>query len=534
MEINQLTLEDVREQVENFSLREGIKNVEDNLEFPQLAVQFSGVPEDENSYFNTLYELGNSERTLLLEDVLDKKIDNQNFQNLQKIYIVLQENPKISMNRIVAFMQGMQLLPETSTSEEWLMRRYIHWLEKLKGERAIENGIDQTFKRILTDAIKWGFTYLQPELRLSRENWRTLVWYKSTIINESQRWFIELSLHLGFDVVYIDISKKYPSPNLPVTTYKESKNSAPFPTEKIAILSTVARKASTEFNALINQGSQVIFKPYQFKNANLTSLRLQTTYDELKILGTSNAYVRPAFQAESMLVTIPTLFAKVNGLLSNEADYWQQLKDIKNNNQNSSLIYEFPIIPKPQDSKKLSIQREYAQEYAEYRDYIFNADFTANSLIESMFWPYNKLPTGAQLALANNIVQFTEKSNVILKYQENQELLKAHLFSTLLKIPDTWMKHFQATDYPKKVPKIIAFLSDEVEFTREDAILLSFMNRMGFDIILYNPLGQNDIENFISEDTFDIHWLENLKSISISEMLTYTGKKKTGFLNLFN
>src|SRR5574337_118388 len=102
MEINQLTLEDVREQVENFSLREGITNVEDNLEFPQLAVQFSGVPEDENSYFNTLYELGNSERTLLLEDVLDKKIDNQNFQNLQKIYIVLQENPKISMNRIVA------------------------------------------------------------------------------------------------------------------------------------------------------------------------------------------------------------------------------------------------------------------------------------------------------------------------------------------------------------------------------------------------------------------------------------------------
>ena len=137
MEINQFTLEDVREQVENFSLREGIKNVEDNLEFPQLAVQFSGVPEDENSYFNTLYELGNSERTLLLEDVLDKKIDNQNFQNLQKIYIVLQENPKISMNRIVAFMQGMQLLPETSTSEEWLMRRYIHWLEKLKGEREI-------------------------------------------------------------------------------------------------------------------------------------------------------------------------------------------------------------------------------------------------------------------------------------------------------------------------------------------------------------------------------------------------------------
>lgn len=99
---------------------------------------------------------------------------------------------------------------------------------KLKGERAIENGIDQTFKRILTDAIKWGFTYLQPELRLSRENWRTLVWYKSTIINESQRWFIELSLHLGFDVVYIDISKKYPSLT-PVTTYKESKTLLPFP-----------------------------------------------------------------------------------------------------------------------------------------------------------------------------------------------------------------------------------------------------------------------------------------------------------------
>lgn len=534
MEIIHLTLDDIEQNVENFNLREDIKNIEEGLEFPQLAVQLSGIPEDESDYFNTLYDLGISERTLLLEDVLDKNIDNKNFQNLQKFYIVLQENPNISMNRIVAFMQGMRLLPETSTSEEWLMRQYIQWLEKFKTERGSDKEIDQDFKRIFTDAVKWGFTYLEPELRQPREKWRTLLWYKSVEITESQHWFIELSLFLGFDIVYIDISKKYPAPNLPLITYQEAKPPTPFPAERIAIVSTVARKASKEFNSLINQGAQVIFKPYQFKNAHLISLHLQTTYDELKILGTSSAYVRPAFQTDLSVVTIPTLFAKVNGLLSNEMDYWEQLKNIKNDNPNSTLIYQFPILSNNQNNPKLSKQRQYAQEYAEYREFLFSPNFTAETLIETDFWPYYKLPTGAQLALANNIVQFVQKSNVLVKHQENQEALKAHLFSTLLKIPETWIQYFQATDYPQKVPKIIAFLSEDMDFTREDAILLSFMNRMGFDVILYNPLGQNDIENFISEDTFDIHWLENLKSVSISEMLSYTEKKKTGFLSLFN
>lgn len=38
-----------------------------------------------------------------------------------------------------------------------------------------------------------------------------------------------------------------------------------------------------------------------------------------------------------------------------------------------------------------------------------------------------------------------------------------------------------------------------------------FMNSMGIDIIIYNPTGTSDIENYIKEENYDIHRLEYTK-----------------------
>ena len=46
--------------------------------------------------------------------------------------------------------------------------------------------------------------------------------------------------------------------------------------------------------------------------------------------------------------------------------------------------------------------------------------------------------------------------------------------------------------------------------SREDAALLQFLNRFGVDIILYNPAGHTDIEEYIDPANYDVHWLEDM------------------------
>jgi len=46
--------------------------------------------------------------------------------------------------------------------------------------------------------------------------------------------------------------------------------------------------------------------------------------------------------------------------------------------------------------------------------------------------------------------------------------------------------------------------------SRSDAAFLLLLNQFGIDLILYNPTGHNDIENYLETSLFDIHWLEDV------------------------
>ena len=76
----------------------------------------------------------------------------------------------------------------------------------------------------------------------------------------------------------------------------------------------------------------------------------------------------------------------------------------------------------------------------------------------------------------------------------------------------------QKFDYSQEVPKVILYNNAmNGTFVRSDAALFLLLNQFGIDIVIYNPPGQNDIENFLDERIFDVHWKilflnKNLKS----------------------
>ena len=54
--------------------------------------------------------------------------------------------------------------------------------------------------------------------------------------------------------------------------------------------------------------------------------------------------------------------------------------------------------------------------------------------------------------------------------------------------------------------------------------MLSFLNAMGVDILIYNPSGYTDIERYIYSDMYDIHHLEDV-SFNL-DFKKYEAKKK--------
>jgi hypothetical protein len=69
----------------------------------------------------------------------------------------------------------------------------------------------------------------------------------------------------------------------------------------------------------------------------------------------------------------------------------------------------------------------------------------------------------------------------------------------------------QRFDYSQEVPKIILY-NTELNGTmcRSDAAILLLLNKIGIDIVVYNPPGQSDLEIYIDNDAYDNHLLEDM------------------------
>jgi hypothetical protein len=132
-------------------------------------------------------------------------------------------------------------------------------------------------------------------------------------------------------------------------------------------------------------------------------------------------------------------------------------------------------------------------------------------MMNSHYWTYSHLPAGLQKGLAHAIRVVCEKPGLKHLSRETDEELRIYLFSQSLKIPKSIIQLLERFDYSQNIPKLILFNNEQHGIIqRSDAVLLQVMNQFGIDIIIYNPLGHNDIENYLDANLFDTHWLDEV------------------------
>jgi hypothetical protein len=485
-----------------FSIEQG------SIQIGQVLAKFLGIPIDSDEYYNQLFDYVSSSEThlhLLSEESLNRNIDNQHFQSIQKVLNISQEQ-KLSINRFTAFLDGERLLYKSNIPaiHRKIREAMISTLE-LFTQREKDGLKNHELRRVLVDVIKWSMNHLNPLLDtvdLQKEMPKFL-WYGD--LKRSQPYFLYYLVKLGCDLIIFhpegkDVLAGFLDEEIFTHHYQNKQQAEPFPKERRNRQTTVAYRASREIETILNQEGSGLYKPWQLREYTPSSITLKTTYDELFILGKEIAMVRPGFEAENGQVKIPSLFAKIQGVSKNRKEYWERIQNLTEF-EHSLLIRQLPFTWSSSNDFRFHYRN------ALDRDGLLNPEM----MMQAHYWPYSFLPTGLQKGIANAIRRICEKPGLKSLPGESMEEVSIYLFSQAMFTPKEIIQLMEKFDYSQHVPKLIIYNNEcRGRLSRSDAALILLLNQFGIDIIVYNPPGHNDIENFLYDSLFDTHWLEDV------------------------
>lgn len=472
----------------------------------QVLGKFLGIPIDTDEYYNQLFDYVNSPEYnlhLLSEDSLNKAIDNQHFQAIQKVLNINHEQ-KLSINRFTAFLDGEQLLYKSKVPaiHRKIREAMINTLEFFSSQEP--DGLkSHELRRVLVDLIKWSINHLNPLLEKAdpEKDMPKFLWYGD--VKKSHPYFLYYLIKIGCDlVIFHPEGKDVLAVEEGIFTHRfpNTEPAEPFPKEKRSRKTTVAYRASKEIETILNQEGSGLYKPWQLRDYTPSSITLKTTYDELYILGKEISMIRPGFEVGSGQVKIPSLFSKVQGVSKNRKEYWERLQALSQF-EHSLLIRQLPFTWSSSNDFRFHYRNALEQDGL----------LSPEKMMQAHYWPYSHLPTSLQKGIANAITRICEKPGLKPLQGESMEEVSIYLFSQAMFTPKEIIQLMEKFDYSQHVPKLMIYNNEQRGMlSRSDAALILLLNQFGIDIIIYNPPGHNDIENYLDDDLFDTHWLEDV------------------------
>lgn len=520
--------------VQPLSKRPSYQITGQSVSYTQIAGCFLGVFDDDEAYEEYIYTLVNepSNEWKCLFKGLNREMDNQRFQDIQKV-LNIYEKENLSINRLIAFLEGYNLFPFRNEKYQIHYRNtFKRVLELFNNKYGSTNNV--LFKRIVVDLVKWSWNHLVTWNDVGfEEKVPRVFWYGDA--KESEVYFLYFLYLFGCDVIVFHPEKQnifsvLEQNDLQVVVYSSEKPLFEFPTRKPNRRSTIAQRASVELEEVLYEQTNEIFRPWQLREHLPRPITLRTTYDEIFILRPEKAMMRQGFKTEDGYVEIPNMFSKVAGITSNHEEYQSRLRKMVDSQKLIYAVNQFPLVERYKTNMQLH-----------YRACLADERLDADKVISASFWPYKTLATHLQKGLAEVISRVVFEANLKDIPSEQLEQKRHYIFGQTMMIPQPLIRLIQQFDYSQEVPLLLLCNDDNNgQFTREDAVLLLILNQLGFDVLLFNPTGQNDIEQFIDESYYDTHWLDEM---SFKEHFPLTlfllkrhskGKRKSTFKKIIN
>jgi hypothetical protein len=301
---------------------------------------------------------------------------------------------------------------------------------------------------------------------------------------------------------------------------ESSKNIQKYPINAgVNKVATSAYNAEQEINSILYSDTS-LFRVKQFKNIN--PIVLKTTYDEVSIYWNEPAKFRPSFESVGDLVTVPTIFLKVNGVNEN------YLSDIKKMVNKNTLLYQsYPIQLQPSIVGRMGTLRDFSKQLV-FRD---SVDF--ERLIKSEYYTYGVYSQETQQLIVDKAKKLIELNWCNMP----SKTLVYEIIDTVFRLPQNILQMIHNFDFTGEIPKIIIFNGSSQPCTLSDCIILMFLKLIGFDIVIFAPTGYRVIEQYISNQWFNENTIGqydfNMGNVDFRSVQSSDKKKSGLFGRLF-
>ncbi len=304
---------------------------------------------------------------------------------------------------------------------------------------------------------------------------------------EREALFLAFLSRLPADVVIFapNLSQvcRFESPTLLEIEGEQSLPEFDFPMDAASLrMRTVASHAEQELDTLLYSGSG-LYRSQQFASAN--AMVLACTQDEVPMYWQQENRFRPGFSTEGGSVCIPVLFARENGAPEGDLNpYWHRIREMRA--EKDTLFFPRLGIISPQEARRhMELSKRYLKDGRILKD----------ALAADKRYPYGALRTEAQAHMLFKAQELIDQRLIRGTFENGTEFL---ILSAVLALPKEMTRLIQAYDFTKTNPKLLVVHTEESEGSLEDAVLLTYLSLLGFDVVLFVPTGYQTIERHLA------------------------------------
>ncbi len=439
----------------------------DRNHYYNFFIQYIGIDEKE-AYQNRLYELHEDCKQKGKPFVIEEEIKNPSIEESNRLRLQRYETKKDILQQL----SEKIVLLGNDMLQNLLQRAFFIAMEEYQN----------TLPKIYNTALKlvcWLNRYSNRLLEhFDYETLPLFLYYGE--INESQILFLNLLSYLPVDVLYVSPVKiPFESKNSRLVELPQNSTWFPFPKKAIKIKqATTAYQAEKELDTLLYTDTG-LYRQRQFTRS--CAVTLKTIYDEIFILWKEEAKYRPGFEIKNNVVTIPNIFAKINGV-KNEKEYVKNIAELLT--EDTIFIKNFPYIAKIEHNPSVS-------------KLIKNGKILMEDVKKQKEYPYDFLNLETQDYLLEKAQEMIDLHWIAV------EGIESILLSLVLRLDKITLQMIQQFDFTKEIPKVIVISVNETMATLEDAVYLLFLNLVGFDIVVFTPTGYRNIEKYIPQNAFE-------------------------------
>ena len=307
------------------------------------------------------------------------------------------------------------------------------------------------------------------------------------VATRNEALFIYMVSQLPADVLVFEPDKSLKSelntPRVHEVIHAQSMPQFVFPTDSSALPSrTVAATAEREINQVLYNNTGV-YRNNQFSNAR--AVPLDCTYDEVFQLWDKELRFRPNFRADGPEVVMPVIYAKISGVeRGRDITYWQRLKAHVNSSQ--YFISSFPHIA----PGACAAQRTLANNCFK------NGRLLTDRLRTSPNFPFGMLRPEKQEHMLRCLEELLQRGIMRTSGSTGNELT---IIATVLSMPDELLKVIHSFSFTGLNPKLVCLSTSEQNASFEDAVFITYLSMIGFDVLMFVPTAFQVIEKHLND-----------------------------------